>query len=98
MENDKVPIMVQKKILIVDDEKLVRWALARKCAECGYQSVEAADGEEALSLLQNESPDAILLDVHLPGRSGIEVLEKLKQRDRKSTRLNSSHSQISYAV
>src|SRR5438094_4234705 len=79
MKNDKVPIMVRKKILIVDDEKLVRWALARKCAECGYQSVEAADGEEALSVLQNESPDAILLDVHLPGQSGIEVLEKLKQ-------------------
>src|SRR6266576_2057587 len=53
MKNDKVPIMVRKKILIVDDEKLVRWALARKCAECGYQSVEAADGEEVLSVLQN---------------------------------------------
>src|SRR5579864_3379940 len=71
--------MAQKKILIVDDEKLVRWALAKKCAEYGYQSIEAADGEEALRMLQNESPDAILLDVHLPGQSGIEVLEKLKQ-------------------
>src|SRR5437899_8998189 len=79
MKNEKVPIMVRKKILIVDDEKLVRWALARKCAECGYQSVEAADGEEVLSVLQNESPEAILLDVHLTGQSGIEVLEKLKQ-------------------
>src|ERR1700740_300745 len=71
--------MGQKKILIVDDEKLVRWALAKKCAELGYQSVEAADGEEALRMLQIESPDAVLLDVHLPGQSGIEVLEKLKQ-------------------
>lgn len=71
--------MPQKKILIVDDEKLVRWALAKKCAEYGYQSVEAGDGEEALRVLQNESPDAVLLDVHLPGQSGIEVLEKLKQ-------------------
>jgi DNA-binding NtrC family response regulator len=79
MKNDKVPIIVQKKILIVDDEKLVRWALAKKCAEYGYQSVEAADGEEAMSVLQNESPDALLLDVHLPGQSGIEILEKLKQ-------------------
>src|SRR6201982_3442814 len=95
MKNDKVPIMVQKKILIVDDEKLVRWALARKCAECGYQSVEAADGEEALSVLQNESPDAILLDVHLPGQSGIEVLEKLKQSgDTRSVFLLTADRQI----
>ncbi len=71
--------MAQKKILIVDDEKLVRWALAKKCVEYGYQSIDANDGEEALRVLQNESPDAVLLDVHLPGQSGIEVLEKLKQ-------------------
>src|SRR5690348_13781311 len=77
--------MAQKKILIVDDEKLVRWALAKKCAELGYQSVEAADGEEALRMMQNESPDAVLLDVHLPGQSGIEVLEKLKQAGDTST-------------
>ena len=71
--------MPQKKILIVDDEKLVRWALAQKCAEYGYQSAEAGTAEEALRGLQTESPDAILLDVHLPDQSGIEVLEKLKQ-------------------
>jgi DNA-binding NtrC family response regulator len=71
--------MAQKKILIVDDEKLVRWALAKKCAEYGYLSAEAATAEEALRALQNESPDAVLLDVHLPDQSGIEVLEKLKQ-------------------
>ena len=71
--------MPQKKILIVDDEKLVRWALAKKCGEYGYQCAEAATGDEALRTLQTESPDAVLLDVHLPDQSGIEVLEKLKQ-------------------
>ena len=71
--------MPPKKILIVDDEKLVRWALAQKCAEFGFQSSEAGTAEEALRMLQSESPDAILLDVHLPDQSGIEVLEKLKQ-------------------
>ena len=71
--------MPQKKILIVDDEKLVRWALAQKCAEYGYQSAEAGTAEEALRGLQTESPDAILLDVHLPDQSGIVMLEKLKQ-------------------
>ena len=71
--------MAQKRILIVDDEKLVRWALTQKCTEYGYQSVEAESGEEALRLLQGESVDAVLLDVHLPDLSGLEVLEKLKQ-------------------
>src|SRR5271157_3810288 len=71
--------MHQKRILIVDDEKLVRWALTQKCTEYGYQSVEAETGEEALRSLQGESVDAVLLDVHLPDMSGLEVLEKLKQ-------------------
>ncbi len=71
--------MAQKRILIVDDEKLVRWALTQKCTEYGYQSVEAETGEEALRALQGESVDAVLLDVHLPDMSGLEVLEKLKQ-------------------
>jgi two-component system, NtrC family, response regulator AtoC len=71
--------MPGKKILIVDDEKLVRWALAQKCAEFGYSSAEAGTAEEALRMLQTESPDIVLLDVHLPDQSGIEVLEKLKQ-------------------
>src|SRR5690348_13241238 len=71
--------MPQKKILIVDDEKLVRWSLTQKCTEYGYQSVEAATAAEALRLLHSESPDAVLLDVHLPDKSGIEVLETLKE-------------------
>ena len=70
--------MAHKRILIVDDEKLVRWALTQKCAEFGYQTVEAETGQEALRALQNESVDLVLLDVHLPDLNGIEVLEKLK--------------------
>ena len=71
--------MPQRKILIVDDEKLVRWSLSQKCAEFGCQPVEAGSAHEALKLMQSESPDAVLLDLHLPDMSGIELLEKLKQ-------------------
>ncbi len=71
--------MAQKRILIVDDEKLVRWALDQKCSEFGYQCIEAETGQAGLEALQTESVDAVLLDVHLPDMSGIQVLEKLKQ-------------------
>src|SRR5450759_1628192 len=67
------------KIMIVDDERLVRWSLRQKCEEWGYQVVEADGGEPGLKLAQRESPDLVLLDVRMPDLSGIEVLDQLKK-------------------
>jgi two-component system, NtrC family, response regulator AtoC len=71
--------MASEKILIVDDEKLVRWSLRQKCQEWGYQVVEAEDGATALKVARSESPDLVLLDVRLPDIGGLEVLQRLKQ-------------------
>jgi two-component system, NtrC family, response regulator AtoC len=71
--------MPAEKILIVDDERLVRWSLRQKCEEWGYHVVEAAAGEPGLRLAQHESPDLILLDVRMPDITGIQVLEQLKK-------------------
>ncbi|MBZ5567422.1 MAG: sigma-54 dependent transcriptional regulator [Acidobacteriia bacterium] len=71
--------MSRDKVLIVDDEKLVRWSLRQKCEEWGYQTVEAENGQAALKLAHNESPDLVLLDVRLPDIGGLEVLQQLKQ-------------------
>ena len=71
--------MANEKVLIVDDEKLVRWSLRQKCEEWGYVAFEAEDGGTALRIAHSESPDVVLLDVRLPDLSGLEVLEKLKQ-------------------
>jgi two-component system, NtrC family, response regulator AtoC len=71
--------MPAEKILIVDDERLVRWSLRQKCEEWGFQVVEADAGEPALRLAERETPDLVLLDVRLPDLSGIEVLDQLKK-------------------
>ena len=71
--------MAKDKILIVDDEKLVRWSLRQKCEEWGYLPIEADSGIAAMRVAREETPDLVLLDVRLPDQSGLEVLEKLKQ-------------------
>src|SRR5579863_3240397 len=71
--------MPAEKILIVDDERLVRWSLRQKCEEWGYQVFEAAAGEPGLRMAQQESPDLVLLDVRMPDLNGLQVLEQLKK-------------------
>jgi two-component system response regulator AtoC len=71
--------MPTEKIMIVDDERLVRWSLRQKCEEWGYNVIEADSGGPALKLAQRESPDLVLLDVRMPDLTGIEVLDQLKK-------------------
>jgi two-component system, NtrC family, response regulator AtoC len=71
--------MASEKILVVDDERLVRWSLRQKCEEWGFQVFEADTGEAALRHAQNETPDLILLDVRLPDISGLDVLDHLRK-------------------
>src|SRR5512133_3776274 len=71
--------MAREKILIVDDESLVRWSRRQKVQECGFHPLEADTGAAALKAVQNESPDLVLLDLRLPDISGIEVLHQFRQ-------------------
>ena len=61
------------KILVADDDMMVR-VLARECLEeAGMDVIEASDGEAALALYHSESPDLLFLDVEMPGMSGLDV-------------------------
>lgn len=67
------------KILIVDDEPSLRLLVrATLSANKALDLIEAADGHEALGKSQTEMPDLLLLDVMMPGLSGFEVCERLK--------------------
>jgi DNA-binding NtrC family response regulator len=69
------------KILVVDDEHLIRWSLEQNLKKQGYEVVVASNGEEALKQVHEEPPDLVLLDIQMPGITGLEVLEKVKEID-----------------
>jgi two-component system response regulator MprA len=66
------------KLLIVEDEEAVRQALVRALELEGYELAVAADGLEALELAAQAAPDALVLDVMLPGVDGLEVARRLR--------------------
>ena len=66
------------RILIVDDERNIRESLQRLLSLDGIDSAVAADGREALALLQSESFDAIVTDLRMPVMSGQELLERAR--------------------
>ena len=66
------------RILVVDDEQPIRRALKVNLAARGYVVDVAATGEEALLLAAQSKPDAVLLDLGLPGIDGVEVIRGLR--------------------
>ncbi len=71
-----------EKILVVDDEADVRNLTKMMLEGAGYEVVQASNGDEALSMVASESPDLVLLDVVMPGKSGFEVCKNLKASER----------------
>ncbi len=66
-----------KRILIVDDEASLRTLVRANLEVDGFEVSEAVDGIEAMRMLAESRPDLILLDIMMPGKDGIEVLEDL---------------------
>jgi len=70
--------MARKPILIVDDEPIVRESIRDWLKDAGYQVATAETGEQALEMVQKEDFGVVVLDVRLPGRTGLAVLKELK--------------------
>ncbi|HXZ34901.1 MAG TPA: response regulator, partial [Thermodesulfobacteriota bacterium] len=77
--------MENKKALVVDDEEAMRHMLSLVLKREGYEVLTAADGKEALSKLESDLFDFILMDVVMPEMSGLELLEAMKDRKVEST-------------
>ncbi len=71
---------LQPSVLVVEDEPAQREVLAYNLESEGFRVIKAADGSEALLLIEEEQPDLILLDWMLPGTSGIEICRQIKSR------------------
>jgi len=89
----------KQRILIVDDEKNIRTTILRCLDSMQYESVTAIDGEEALKILRSERFDLMLLDLKLPGMSGLELIRALQQEGiAVKTIIISAHGTVETAV
>ena len=73
-----------KSILVIDDNRLIRQTFKTHLTSEGFEVHVAADGEEGVTAFQDVGPDLVILDIHLPGIDGIEVLQKIREADPKS--------------
>jgi DNA-binding NtrC family response regulator len=81
MKSEKNTLKNQKhKILVVDDEKMIRWSLGEALRGWGYEPIEAETVNAALAAFDAEPLSAVLLDINLPDGSGLDVLRKIRHR------------------
>lgn len=69
-------------VLVVDDEPTIREVVATYMRRAGYRARAARDGSEAISLAERDRPDIVILDLMMPGMDGLEVMHRLRTRER----------------
>ena len=72
----------QYTIMVVDDEENIRWLYKEELEEEGYSIATAASGEEALQIITEIKPDLVVMDIKMPGISGVDTLIKIKEIDK----------------
>ena len=79
-------------VLLVDDDRLIIGTLGNGLRQAGYAVAEAASGETALALAKHQIPDLAILDIRMPGISGIELARRLRDTNRVPTLFLSAYS------
>lgn len=74
--------MRTKKIMVVDDERLIRWTLEQKLSREGYEVITAEKGQECLDKVKEDLPDLLILDLRLPDIDGLTLLQTLRETDK----------------
>lgn len=72
---------MSEKILVVDDQLGIRILLNEILQKEGYQTFQAANGLQALAILEKHAPDLVLLDMKIPGMDGLEILKRMKEKE-----------------
>jgi DNA-binding response OmpR family regulator len=75
-------MVARKKVMVVDDEPRICQLLKIKLGISGYEVVTTTNGADAIELAQTENPDVILLDVLMPGVSGMDILDRVRKFSR----------------
>ncbi len=68
-----------KRVVIADDETRLRLLVATTISTGDYEVLQAADGDEAWALIQKHRPDLVVLDVQMPGRTGLEITQQIRR-------------------
>lgn len=71
--------MNKQKIIIIEDDEILSKVLCAELTDAGFKVLPAFDGEAGLKLVRSEKPDLVLLDLILPKKHGLEVLEEIKK-------------------
>ena len=79
--NGQAAPQMDESVLVVDDDPLVRDLLVQFLSLRGYRALGVKDGDDALRMVEDTPPDVILLDMVMPGMSGIEVLQALRAKE-----------------
>jgi two-component system chemotaxis response regulator CheY len=72
------------KIMVVDDAQFMRVRLTKLLTSNGFEVVEAEDGEQAVQVYQSANPDAVLMDITMPQKDGLEALAEIRAHDPKA--------------
>jgi DNA-binding NtrC family response regulator len=87
------------RVLVVDDERLIRWGLCQALKDAGYAAEQAGTANEAIEAVGRDMPDLLLLDYKLPDRCGIEVLRAVRKTSpRTPVVMITAHASVGGAV